>query len=353
MNDLRFRDNNFDLIRLLAALQVAFLHGWEHLEMPATAYSRWMIQIMGLFPGVPIFFVISGFLISASFERSPGVRFYSKNRFLRIYPGLWGCFLVSLITVALFYSPHVSIRSFLPWVVAQLSIGQFYNPDFLRGYGVGTLNGSLWTIPIEIQFYLLLPVLYGLFRGIRWNAIFLGLMIAGLAGINVYYARLDVPDAGMLVKLFGVTVIPYLYIFLIGVFLQRNREFVARVLKGRVFLWLVVYIVAGYVLGMLGIRVRGNLLNPLSALILAFLTVSFAYSRDGSLARILRGNDISYGVYIYHMVVFNALIHFGFKHDAWALALGMFIVVAAALLSWKYIEKPAMRLKRYSVKMPG
>jgi peptidoglycan/LPS O-acetylase OafA/YrhL len=41
--------------------------------------------------------------------------------------------------------------------LAQLSIVQFYNPDFLRGYGVGVLNGSLWTISVELQFYVMLP----------------------------------------------------------------------------------------------------------------------------------------------------------------------------------------------------
>jgi hypothetical protein len=50
----------------------------------------------------------------------------------------------------------------LPWLAAQLTIGQFYNPVFLRGYGLGVLNGSLWTIPLE-QFCVLVPLLHRIF----------------------------------------------------------------------------------------------------------------------------------------------------------------------------------------------
>lgn len=42
-----------------------------------------------------------------------------------------------------------------------MSFVQFYNPDWLRGFGTGVLNGSLWSIPVELQYYVLLPFLIG------------------------------------------------------------------------------------------------------------------------------------------------------------------------------------------------
>ena len=350
MRPLDFRANNFDVIRLLAAMQVAFLHGWEHLELGREG-MQWPFQVMGMFPGVPVFFVVSGFLISASLERSPDIRSYMRNRFLRIYPGLWVCFLVSLLTVALFYKPHLSVRSFLPWVLAQLSVGQFYNPMFLRGYGVGVLNGSLWTIPVELQFYLLLPVLYFLHRKVNRRTLIVLVALAVMICTNVCYVLLRRGGGGTLVKLFGVTVAPYLYLFLIGVLLQRNRRLVARCLRDKPHYWLIVYVVSGIVLQRFGLTVTGNTINPMSAVLLALLVVSFAYSYSGRLAHVLKGNDISYGIYIYHMVIVNVMVSLGATRRISVFMVGYVVLILVAFLSWRYVERPALRLKAYSVKL--
>ncbi|MGB2964038.1 MAG: acyltransferase [Anaerolineales bacterium] len=173
MKDFDFFHNNFDLIRLFAALQVVFIHGHEHFGLGP---GSWLVKSLQIFPGVPIFFVISGFLVSASWERSApqGVGAYFKNRFFRIYPALWVCFFISLGSVFIIYKPSSSLVELGKWVIAQLTIGQIYNPDFLRGYGVGTLNGSLWTIPVEIQFYILLPLIYFVFNRKNWHPVLLG-----------------------------------------------------------------------------------------------------------------------------------------------------------------------------------
>jgi len=50
------------------------------------------------------------------------------------------------------------------WILAQLSVAQFYNPGFMRSYGTGILNASTWTISIELQFYILVPLIYAALR---------------------------------------------------------------------------------------------------------------------------------------------------------------------------------------------
>src|ERR1700746_3860251 len=148
--------NNFDLLRLAAALQVALNHSAQHLQ--AHSQGGVLFEVSSFFPGVPIFFFISGFLISRAFENNPVINEFALNRILRIYPALICCLLVSVLMVWMtgyFSSVHLSVGSLLTWLLAQASIGQFYNPDFLRGYGVGVLNGSAWTITVELQFYLL------------------------------------------------------------------------------------------------------------------------------------------------------------------------------------------------------
>ena len=149
--------NNLDLIRLLAAFQVVFWHSVEHLNINS-ALKSWI----GIFPGVPIFFVISGFLIVSSYQKSPSCFEYIRNRFLRIYPGLWLCFLITLLIVMVFgFFTAANLKQIILWSLCQLSFFQFYNPEFLRGFGVGVINGSLWTITVELQFYVIAPVKRG------------------------------------------------------------------------------------------------------------------------------------------------------------------------------------------------
>tara|TARA_B100002019_G_scaffold119888_1_gene102919 strand:+ start:672 stop:1751 length:1080 start_codon:yes stop_codon:yes gene_type:complete len=347
LKEFQFKKNNFDLIRLLAALQVVIVHGYEHLGLER---GKWFIDFISVFPGVPIFFVISGFLISASWERSSSFYSYVQNRVLRIYPALWGCLLFSVLTVILVYPINVSLIGFTKWIVAQISIGQFYNPDFLRDYGVGVLNGSLWTIPVELQFYLLLPVLYFCFSKVQWSRALLLTVLISLIAINQVYVYIQGSESYLAIKFFGVTVLPYLYIFMVGVILQRNIFFVRQFLADKAVYWLIIYLASVILLAYLDFNYKGNYLNPLLAILLSLLTVSFAYSYSFKLGNILRGNDISYGVYIYHMVFVNLLIHINEFAPMVNFILVVMCTVSAALISWRLIEKPALALKKYSVR---
>lgn len=339
---LDFHRNNFDLIRLLAALQVAVIHAYEHLGVRG---FDGLIELLSIFPGVPIFFVISGFLISASWERRQSLSSYVRNRVLRIYPALWVCLGFSLLCVTSAVPLDASLGDLAVWLSAQATIAQFYNPEFFRDYGVGVLNGSLWTIPIELQFYLALPLLYLLFERLNWRNTTLLVCLAALLAINQFSMGLDTRSGGLLLKLYGVTLLPYLYIFVLGVLLQRNRWFVRRYLAGRAMTWLLVYLLAVVVCAALGLPVKGNALHPLLVLLVALLVISFAYSYQPSLAGILGGTDISYGVYIYHMVFINWMLSKGNSSALSSFAMVMICSVVAALASWHYVEKPALKRK--------
>lgn len=348
MENIQFKKNNFDLIRLLAAMQVAIVHAYEHLGLES---GRWIIELVSVFPGVPIFFVISGFLISASWERSYSLSSYIQNRVLRIYPALWACFAFSIFTLYLLYPINALSSDFFKWVIAQVSIGQFYNPDFLRGYGVGVLNGSLWTIPIELQFYLVLPLLYLFFRKFSWGAAFLLVVMFVLMVVNQVYIGLKGYEDGLAIKLFGVTVLPYLYIFMAGAILQRNFSLVRRYLAGKVVHWLVIYLFSAALFSYLGFNFKGNYLNPVSVILISILIISFAYSNTLKLSDVLRGNDISYGVYIYHMVFVNIAIHFNIFEPGVNFFLVLLLTMLMAFISWRLIEKPVLALKKYSARI--
>jgi peptidoglycan/LPS O-acetylase OafA/YrhL len=346
------KNNNFDLIRLAAALQVAIQHSATHLHVgSASLVSR----IVDLFPGVPIFFFISGFLISKSYEKNPRLAEFARNRALRVYPGMYMCLLVSLTLVWLsgcLDRITVSPLQVIGWLCAQLSIAQFYNPDFLRGYGVGVLNGSLWTISVELQFYVVLPVMYLLLRlqriPRRTGNVALGTLALVFLLVNQLYAHgVALNTDGLAYKLVGVTFAPWLYMFLCGVLAQRNSPALQRVLGGRFMLVCGMYVAVGLPLTIMAGWQLGNSLNPILFAGVCSVVFVTAFSALGLSDRVLGRNDISYGVYIYHMPVVNFLLARGYGGGLAARPLALALTLVLAFFSWRWIEKPALRLKRH------
>ena len=130
------RRNNFDLIRLAAAAQVMLVHLSDNLFRHENA----VIHLLRVFPGVPIFFLISGFLISASWERNSDWRVYARSRFLRIMPGYWAVFLFSL--AAIVFGSGIDLlahlRDLILWIAAQLAF--LSEVDVLRHDGAGRIE---------------------------------------------------------------------------------------------------------------------------------------------------------------------------------------------------------------------
>ena len=334
--------NNFDLIRLLAALQVAIKHALVHLGLD----GPWA-DALGIFPGVPIFFFISGFLIFQSYQNGSSLYQFSINRVLRIYPALIVCFLVSITLVVCTGYLHwrdLITLPFLLWAAAQLSFLQIYNTDLLRGFGVGALNGSLWTVAVELQFYLLTPLLAWLTLRRDW----LWALIIAL-GI-VANLTLGLGSDGFAAKLFSVSFPPWFYMFVLGAWLSTRQDWQKRLLHLSPAYFLAGYSVVALLGWQAGVRIHGNEINPLSYLLLAALIFRLAYSRPKLSDRILRRNDISYGVYIYHMPVLNLFVFYGMSGSLWWVLAATLITVTFALASWRFVERPALRLKKLALR---
>jgi peptidoglycan/LPS O-acetylase OafA/YrhL len=348
-SDSSWRINNFDLIRLLAALQVAIVHAISHLQPPGF-FIHIVDSGLRLFPGIPIFFVVSGFLISKSYEHSDSLRDYFRNRCLRIYPGLWVCLVVTvgvLLMAGVDAIGPISSRDWLLWWAAQMTVFNAYSPGFQWPPGYGTPNSSLWTIPVELEFYVLLPAIYALFRlGKRSGNIRLLIVLAASAALHLEFFY---PYRGISIfteyRYLLYTVVPYLWMFLVGVLIQRNWNTLRPLLAGRVLQWLLGYLLLCAVANRFGIGAGSNTITPLFFCPLAGLVISFATSVPGFADRVLRHQDISYGTYTYHMLVINLMVTFGFVENLLSVVAAIAISLLLATASWLLVERPFLRHK--------
>lgn len=345
------RDNNFDLIRLIAAFQVLLWHGSVHFNITDKIYG--FLTVIFHFPGVPIFFTISGFLISYSLERNNfNLKQYFKNRALRIFPALWACTIITTFLLLSFDKITVFI-DFISWFFAQITFFQFYASNSLKNWGIGHPNGSLWSIAVELQFYFVLPIVLYLIN-IPKSRLYsnLVLLVVFLFSILIKYliqTNTFILEHVFYEKLLNNTIIIYLHFFLTGIGIYKNFDWILVYLKEKVIVWLVLY--ALYVLvfqvwlkyytGPYEISIWGIIANTL----LSCLTMSFAFSFTNLSKILLHENDISYGMYIYHMPILNTLLSLGYKDSIWNLAALIGITTLFAYLSWIFIERKILKMK--------
>ena len=347
-----FRTNNFDLIRLLAALEVAIHHSLDHFELR----DNWLFHSTSWLPGVPIFFFVSGFLISKSYESNSRISEYARNRALRIFPALILCTALSLISV--FATGYFESQSWSPshmaaWILGQVTIFQFYSPDFIRGFGSGALNGSLWTVTVELQFYVLIPLIYWMLarasKDHKRRTVILALLILAFILPNIIFQQLDQNDEyseSLLVKLAHVSFLPWIYMFLLGILAQQNFLWVHGLVRGRGVQIVCAYAAAAYItINFFGWS-TGNKIHPALFPLLAVTVLAVAYTRPQLGNRILHKNDISYGVYIYHMPIINVMLYYGLSSKFYYAVIAVAFTVVVATCSWFIVERPAIRKKK-------
>jgi len=333
-----FKINNFDLLRLFAATEVVIDHYNRHLLLPINGFYS---KVVALFPGVTIFFIISGYLISASYERNNNLGVYFKNRILRIFPGLWGCIALTIIALSLTGANFINKQTLL-WLPLQL-VGLIYTPSFLHGYGIGAYNGSLWTIPVELQFYMVLPVCYWIMSKLKNNWLWYLLLVI-FCLLNVIYFNILLEPK--LSKLLYYSFIPHFFIFLLGVLLQRLQIYKTSYIYNKGLYWLITYIIFSLTMPDF---INGILFNIIQVTLTAITVISVGYTWPSVSTKLLRGNDISYGVYLYHGLVINLIVQL-----TWTAKVNLYEVLFATIVlataSWLVIEKPFIRRKEKALR---
>jgi peptidoglycan/LPS O-acetylase OafA/YrhL len=235
------------------------------------------------------------------------------------------------------------------WVFGQLTFLQFYNPEFMRGFGVGVLNGALWTIAVELQFYVLTPVLVWLLM--RRRSWFVVALLASMA-INIWL-RLAYDWSDIRIKLLSVSFLPWVYMFMIGALTQVYRHRLSVLLSGlgcwRWVTLLIAYLASMVLIGNV-VDNSSNSIHPLAFLLLCALVFHLSTAKlfiSKHAIEFFQRNDYSYGIYIFHTPVLNVTLYLGFLNAEpnWQLLWINLIPMLLAALSWHIIEKRALGFK--------
>ncbi len=328
------RANAVTAMRLGLAGVVAFVHAL------AVGFGH-QPQVNGTTLGdlaVDGFFVLSGFLVTASLLRTRSVSRYLWHRALRIMPAFWVCLLVLAVLVAPVLALLQGRAPLSVWTAEQDSAGAFLVRNgalLIQQWGIaglpvgvpepGVLDGSLWTLFYEAVCYGLVVVL-AVLGALRRPALLAGLVVA-LWGLTIAEAA----GAGLVHQ---ERLLRFSLLFLLGA--------LALVAADRLVLrwWLLAASLATVAVGVVWLTDYRALAGPAFAYL-----VLFAMARLPAPRRLV--SDYSYGLYVYHWPVEQVLVVAG----AAAWGQGAFVAVAllAALLlaavSWRAVERPALAWK--------
>ncbi len=325
------RDNNFDVLRLLAAAMVLVSHAFPLAGRHEP--GLWATSDTLGFVGVLIFFSISGFLIAQSWIADPRLWHFAAKRFLRIVPGL----LVSVLLTAYVLGALVTtekvghyLESMAPvrYVIGNtLMLTDYSLPGVFKSNPSATVNGSLGTLPVEIKAYALIA-LFGLLvvsrsmvqRVVLAAMTILFLVFSFKTGVKPFWSLLD------LFCLFAGAGVLYL--------IRRRITLRLDLFVVAIALWLVSYTLP---LGLHAVFMALSL--PYGVTFLGFRVL-------GRVRPITTRGDVSYGIYIYAFPVTQAAVHLGVHNPILVIVVVLPVTYALALASWRVIERPALAQKR-------
>lgn len=332
--------NSFGAIRLAMAVAVLFSHSYlfRFGAVGSEPLESWTGHSLGEH-AVQVFFFLSGILIAQSFDRSRNLVAFAAARALRIFPGL----IVCVLATALLLGPVVSRLDGVAYFTdARLAAYILKTAGLVTGSaplpGVFTdlptaplVNMSLWTLKYEVVCYFAVALLgvAGLFEP-KWRS-----YAVGSLALLVAFAFVGEPKPAETFTTFDN--VRYFTVYF-------GTGTLAYLLRDRIVIHpLLALPLLGVFLNAIGTRFA----EVSAALFLGYATLVAASLSFGPLSRATREHDYSFGVYIYAAPTQQTLLQWMPEIDPLALSFwSLAAVVPLAYLSWTYIERPALTLRR-------
>ena len=292
LSDILHRNNNnFDVLRLIAAAAVIIGHAYPIAPQPPL--QDFVLSILHFeYSGslaVKFFFFLTGLLVSDSLIRKPEPLQFLIRRAFRIFPGFFLCLLVAIFIVGPIFT-KLSIGDYFTqketWTYFTKNISlidlQWRLPGVFNDSQWG-LNGSLWTLPYETMCYLFIAIFCGLgFFSVRLLANILSITIIMVAFLAPQFLPrfAQNPDSFMLAACFSL-----------GIFFAINKHIIRINFQSVILLWIFVLLV--------------NIPNARHFLfyLAFFYTAIFVASLKFIINKFKLPFDASYGIYIYGFMI--------------------------------------------------
>jgi peptidoglycan/LPS O-acetylase OafA/YrhL len=329
------RNNGLTFMRLLLSLVVLFAHSYV---LGGFGEDRFYASAIA----VNSFMLLSGLLVTASFERQP-LKLYFINRSLRIFPG----FLCSLLIISLLFGPIIAVLSNVD-LVTYFSTYQngpwlyLVKNSLLAIRQTGILNlldknpvpyffaGSHWTIWPEFQGYVVIAIcgVLGLLKNYRFLLMpFTCLYILSLVSFYHPHSLSYLGDPRK------ISLGLYL---LSGMILYCLRDRVIIDGKG-IALTILIFLICTLL----------QIYNWVMPFALGYLLLGLARILPEACKKIEKKGDFSYGIYLYHFPIDQIASLIGVQHFGLIPYLTFVVAITTpfGILSWYFVEKPATSLR--------
>ena len=336
------RDNNLNLIRLLAAFAVLVGHSVP-LATGAGGGTEPFARSLGIPLGamaVDLFFVVSGFLVAGSLlSREDPIDFF-WGRALRVFPALVVVVALTVLGLGLAFttltaSAYLTDRG--TWLhlaknASLVSIDYVLPGVFETNPYPRAVNGSLWTLPIEVRLYAALLSVWALCLAVRRRApraCSVAILVLAL-GSTAWHLREHFHPG------------PHVHtVRLVSMFFGGASFYV---LRARIALSRTAF--GACVLALVAAAADTRAFFFVYAATLAYVVLFLAYVPSGALRQYNRLGDYSYGTYIYAFPVQQSVAALipGIGVAPLAAIAGAITLLCAAL-SWHLVESPALALR--------
>lgn len=339
------RQNNFNIIRFVSAILVIYGHMFPLVN--AEGLPFFMGQNIAV-NGVCIFFILSGYLVGQSYEKDPNVLRYAIKRCFRIMPGL----IVLILITVFIIGPLVTTGSIAEYFASPL-IGEYLKNMALRVSFTlpnvftsnpypGYVNGSLWSLSVEMVMYAILPLLIFALKKVRKKYIILTGLALFLIGLRMIIKSSPVLSNMEIYAIgFGsaINVMPY---FIIG--------YLFTVPKIKKFLNLQIAMVLFAFFAV--VLVPSRITELLAYIVLPYIVFSFALTVKPVFMNFGIKNDFSYGLFLYgflsqQIVIYIIAVRMRAVVPFYVyLLLSFGMAMAFSVFSWKLVENPMQKLSR-------